>query len=64
MALYQKYGINVLEKLPGMFSFGLWDVKKKTLFCARDRFGEKPFFYAFGNNNEFIFSSEIKGMKT
>ena len=62
LALYQKYGIKLLEKLPGMFSFGLWDVKKKILFCARDRFGEKPFYYAFGNNNEFIFASEIKAI--
>ena len=32
------------------------------MFCARDRFGEKPFYYAFGNNNEFIFASEIKAI--
>ena len=62
LALYQEYGINLLEKLPGMFSFGLWDVKKKILFCARDRFGEKPFYYAFSNDNEFIFASEIKAI--
>ena len=62
LALYQEYGTKILEKLPGMFSFGLWDVKKHMLFCARDRFGEKPLYYAFGKTGEFIFASEIKAI--
>jgi len=62
LALYQEYGIAILEKLPGMFSFGIWDAEKKMLFCARDRFGEKPFYYAFGDKGEFIFASEIKAI--
>ncbi|MEI6057425.1 MAG: asparagine synthase (glutamine-hydrolyzing) [bacterium] len=62
LALYKKYGHNLLEKLPGMFAFALWDEKKKELFCVRDRFGEKPFFYAYGKNGEFIFASEIKAI--
>ena len=62
LALYKKYGKDLLVHLPGMFSFSLWDDKKKELFCARDRFGEKPFFYAYGKNGEFIYASEIKGI--
>lgn len=62
LALYKKYGIKLLKELPGMFSFALWNKTKKELFCARDRFGEKPFYYAIGQNNEFIFSSEIKSI--
>lgn len=62
LALYEKYGIHFLNKLPGMFSFALWDNRKKTLICARDRFGEKPFYYAYGKNGEFIFASEIKAI--
>jgi len=62
LALYQKYGSNMMEKLPGMFAFALWDEKDKQLFCARDRFGEKPLYYAFGKNGEFIFASEIKAI--
>ena len=45
-----------------MFSFALWDEVKSRLFCARDRFVKKPFYYAMGKNNEFIFASEIKAI--
>ena len=62
IALYEKYGENMLEHLPGMFAFALWNDEKKRLFCARDRFGEKPFFYAIGKNGEFLFASEIKAI--
>jgi asparagine synthase (glutamine-hydrolysing) len=62
LALYEKYGSKMLEKLPGMFAFGIWDNKSETLFCARDRFGEKPFYYAKGENGEFVFASEIKAI--
>jgi asparagine synthase (glutamine-hydrolysing) len=62
LALYQKFGSKMLPHLPGMFAFALWDEKKQKLFCARDRFGEKPFYYAIGTNNEFLFASEIKAI--
>ena len=62
LALYKQYGLSFLNRLPGMFSFGLWDSKKNLLFCARDRFGEKPLYYARGNSDEFIFASEIKAL--
>ena len=62
IALYKKYGKNMMDKLPGMFSFAIWDEKSQALFSARDRFGEKPFYYAFGEEGEFIFSSEIKAI--
>ena len=45
-----------------MFAFALWDKKKKKLFLARDRFGEKPIYYSFQNNN-FLFFSELKCLK-
>ena len=48
--------------LRGMFAFAIWDDKEKTLFAARDRFGIKPFYY-LKNDNEFIFSSELKAIK-
>lgn len=59
LALYHQYKAAAPKHLPGMFAFALWDEKQQTLFCARDRFGEKPFFYAWGKNGEFIFASEI-----
>jgi asparagine synthase (glutamine-hydrolysing) len=60
LALYEKYGQDLLTHLPGMFAFTIWDNTKQSLFCARDRFGEKPFYYAIGKGGEFIFTSEIK----
>ena len=62
LALYRAYGKDMLTHLPGMFAFALWDERAQTLFCGRDRFGEKPFFYAWGRNGEFIFASEIKAI--
>ena len=60
--MYQKKGKGLLRELPGMFAFAIWDEEKQELFCARDRFGEKPFYYAHGKNGEFIFASEIKAI--
>ena len=52
----------MFQKLKGMFAFGIWDDELKTLLLARDRFGEKPLYYAFGDKGEFIFASEIKAI--
>ena len=62
LAMYQAKGKELLDELPGMFAFAIWEEEKQELFCARDRFGEKPFYYAIGKNGEFIFASEIKGI--
>jgi asparagine synthase (glutamine-hydrolysing) len=59
--LYQKYEFDFLNKLNGMFSFCLYDMKKDRYFCARDRYGKKPFFYYF-KDKKFIFSSSIKSI--
>ncbi len=59
MALYDLKKEKCLSDLDGMFSFAIWDSTEQVLFCARDRFGEKPFYY-FKNENEFVFASEIK----
>ena len=62
LAMYQAKGKSLLDELAGMFAFAIWDENKQELFCARDRFGEKPFYYAIGKNGEFIFASEIKAI--
>lgn len=59
MALYDHKKETCLDDLDGMFAFAIWDEKEQTLFCARDRFGEKPFHYFF-DDNQFVFASEIK----
>ena len=58
---FEQWGKEVLNKLKGMFAFGLWNEKEKKLFIARDRFGIKPLYY-YQNNQSFIFSSELKGI--
>lgn len=62
LALYEKYGESLFEHLPGMFAIALWDEEKQELLCGRDRFGEKPFYYAITANGDFIFASEIKAI--
>ncbi|OJJ18250.1 asparagine synthase (glutamine-hydrolyzing) [marine bacterium AO1-C] len=59
LAAYQKWGKDCVNHLRGMFAFAIWDEKNQSLFCARDRFGIKPFYYAIVNNN-FYFASEAK----
>ena len=56
---YEEWGSKLPTKLRGMFAFAIWDKKNKTLFCARDHFGIKPFYYAKFNDT-FMFASEIK----
>jgi asparagine synthase (glutamine-hydrolysing) len=62
LALYDKYGTDLFEHLPGMFAIALWDDRKGQLLCGRDRFGEKPLYYAIGKGGEFVFASEIKAI--
>jgi asparagine synthase (glutamine-hydrolysing) len=59
--LYLKEGVNFLERLNGIFSFGIWDGRKKKLFIARDALGVKPLYYSHGKDY-FAFSSEIKSL--
>ena len=56
--LYQKYDIEFLPLLNGAFSFCIYDKKKQRYFCARDRYGKKPFYY-YAKENKFIFASMI-----
>lgn len=56
---YEEYGNNLPKHLRGMFAFAIYDIKKKTMFLARDNFGIKPLYYAMFNDT-FMFASEIK----
>ncbi len=62
VAAYDYWGESCVQHFDGMFAFAIWDEKKKELFAARDRFGEKPFFYYY-DNHRFIFASEIKALR-
>lgn len=61
LAAYAYYGKDCLQYFDGMFAFAIWDEQEHVLFCARDRFGEKPFFYC-RMNNSFLFASEMKAL--
>lgn len=56
---YEEYKEDILNKLRGMFTFVIYDIKEKSLFGARDFYGIKPFYYYYDNEN-FLFGSEIK----
>ena len=58
---YRKWGSACVDHLRGMFSFALWDEEQHRLFCARDRFGIKPFCYA-QIGERFYFASEPKAI--
>ncbi len=62
LALYESRREAMLDVLPGMFAFAIWDQRRQELFCARDRFGEKPLFYATAGDGAFIFASELKAI--
>ncbi len=61
LAAYDFWKERCLQHFDGMFAFAIWDEKEKTLFAARDRFGEKPFYY-FENGSYFLFASEMKAL--
>ena len=63
MALYHKYGKACLQYLRGMFAFAIYDERERTIFCARDRVGKKPFKY-YLDDNVFLFASELKAILT
>jgi asparagine synthase (glutamine-hydrolysing) len=56
---YSVWGEECVHKFNGMWSFVIYDKQAKTAFCSRDRFGIKPFYYAFVDDL-FVFGSEIK----
>ncbi len=58
---YEEYGSACVSHLRGMFAFAVWDASARTLFCARDRLGKKPFYY-YWDGRLFAFASEIKAL--
>lgn len=58
-ASYDRWGKLCVNHFNGMWAFAIYDKRTKTIFCSRDRFGVKPFYY-FENDEIFAFGSEIK----
>jgi asparagine synthase (glutamine-hydrolysing) len=58
---YEQYGSDCVTRFRGMFAFAIWDQDKRTLFCARDRLGIKPFYY-WSDGRTLVFASEIKAL--
>ena len=61
LAAFDFWEEECLQKFDGMFAFVIWDAKKRKLFAARDRFGEKPFYF-YQDKGHFIFASEMKAL--
>jgi len=59
---YEQYGTACVDHLRGMFAFAIWDDKKKSLFIARDRAGEKPLYYTMTSTGTLVFGSELKSL--
>ena len=63
LLLYDRFGTEFLQHLDGMFAFAIHDKVKNQLFIARDRAGEKPFYYYF-DHKKLVFASELNCLKT
>src|SRR6185312_14479937 len=59
---WEAWGERCVEHFRGMFAFALWDARNETLFCARDRLGVKPLFYALTADGQVVFGSELKSV--
>lgn len=59
---YIEWGIECLNKFNGMFSFAIYDNFQKKIYLVRDRYGIKPLYYGFSQNNTLVFASEIKAI--
>lgn len=62
MKMYCEYGESMLARMIGMFAFAVFDPRRNALFCARDHFGIKPFYFYKDRNENFYFTSEVKAL--
>ena len=61
LAAYDFWKEDCLRRFEGMFAFAIWDEKEQQIFAARDRFGEKPFYY-YEDGRYLVFASEMKAL--
>src|SRR5205085_11205892 len=60
LAAWQRWGVDCLPRLSGMFAFAIYDLEQRSLFLARDRLGVKPLFTARLSDGSLAFASELK----
>lgn len=60
IAAYKKWGGDMANHIYGMFSFALYDTDTDTLFCMRDQFGTKPFYYYVTDNGKLLYGTTIR----
>lgn len=58
---WESWGPDCVARFSGMFAFALWDRNSRTLFCARDHLGKKPFYYCWAGG-DFVFASELAAL--
>jgi asparagine synthase (glutamine-hydrolysing) len=63
LAAYRHWGEGCVERFNGMFAFALWDTRRRQLFLARDRLGEKPLYYAELPRHGIVFASEPRALR-
>lgn len=57
---YETWGAEMANHMHGMFAFALWDEKEEQLFCLRDQFGTKPFYYYETADGDFLYGTMIR----
>ena len=57
---YETWGVEMADHMHGMFAFALWDEEKQTLFCLRDPFGTKPFYYYETEDGKLLYGTSIR----
>jgi asparagine synthase (glutamine-hydrolysing) len=62
IAAYDEWGRDCLRRFRGMYAIALWDTRSRTLFAARDIFGEKPLYYAKQGDGTLVIASEIRAI--
>lgn len=62
LAAWQRWGVDCLPRLHGMFAFAIYDLAQRTLLLARDRLGVKPLFFSRLSDGSLAFASELKGL--
>ena len=62
LAAYAHHGLEMCNDLRGMFAFALWDNARQRMLCARDRFGEKPLYYATADDGTLLVASQVKSL--